>query len=175
MSSSQRSPIRTVWLAFKSLLWAMVLPGIIAGYVPWQYLGLREVLPDLRNPLDWVGLLGILVGAILLGVCIWEFARTGRGTLSPADPPRVLVIRGLYRHVRNPMYLSVTLIVLAEALLARSTALLGYWVIWFAAANLFVIGFEEPTLRRQFGSDYDRYTEAVDRWLPQLRPYRESS
>jgi protein-S-isoprenylcysteine O-methyltransferase Ste14 len=77
--------------------------------------------------------------------------------------------QGLYRYVRNPMYLSVTAIVLGELLLSRSLALLIYWAIWFAAVNVFVIGYEEPTLRRQFGAAYDRYTQAVGRWIPSFR------
>jgi protein-S-isoprenylcysteine O-methyltransferase Ste14 len=101
-----------------------------------------------------------------LAACVWEFARSGRGTLAPLDPPTHLVVRGLYRYVRNPMYLSVTTIVCGELLLTRSLALFTYWVIWFACVNLFVIGYEEPTLRRQFGASYERYTEAVARWIP---------
>ena len=81
------------------------------------------------------------------------------GTLAPVDPPRALVVRGLYRHVHNPMYLSVTMIVLGEVLLTRSLALLVYWAIWFLAANLFVIGYEEPTLRRRFGASYNQYAQ----------------
>ncbi|HKA57653.1 MAG TPA: isoprenylcysteine carboxylmethyltransferase family protein, partial [Gemmatimonadales bacterium] len=102
----------------------------------------------------------------LLAACIWEFASRGRGTLSPVDPPKELVVQGLYRYVRNPMYLSVSTMLLGEALLARSIALLGYWAIFFAAANLFVIVYEEPILRRQFGDSYERYTKHVGRWLP---------
>jgi protein-S-isoprenylcysteine O-methyltransferase Ste14 len=107
----------------------------------------------------------------LLGACILEFARTGRGTLSPVDPPRVLVVHGLYRYVRNPMYLSVTAIVLGEAVLSGSTGLVVYWAVWFAAANLFVVFYEEPNLRRRFGAEYDRYMKAVGRWLPRVRAY----
>jgi len=161
-------------LALRSLFWTLLFPGLIAGYLPWRYLGLRDVVLDLGNPLHGVGLFGVISGAALLGACVWEFARTGRGTLSPADPPRVLVGRGLYRHVRNPMYLSVTMILLGEVLLALSTALLLYWVAWFAVVNLVVIGYEEPTLERRFGREYDRYRREVGRWLPRLRPYRET-
>ncbi|MBA2457387.1 MAG: isochorismatase family protein [Gemmatimonadales bacterium] len=81
--------------------------------------------------------------------------------LSPLDPPRASVIRGLYRHVRNPMYLAVSLIVLGEVLLTRSRDLFGYWAIWFAAVNLIVRVYEEPGLRRQFGDAYERYAAAV--------------
>ena len=108
------------------------------------------------------------LGAVLLAACIVEFARSGRGTLSPVDPPRHLVVRGLYRYVRNPMYLSVTTIVLGEALMTQSLSLAFYCAIWFAAANLFVIGYEEPTLRRRFAASYDEYTRHVGRWIPRV-------
>ena len=158
-------------LVLRSLLWAVLLPGFFAGYVPWRYFGLRSVVLDFQNPLHWAGLFGIAAGTALLGACIWEFARTGRGTLSPVDPPRVLVVRGLYRYVRNPMYLSVTVIILGEVLLTGSRALLGFWAIWFALVNAFVMGYEEPTLRRQFGSTFERYARKVRRWIPGVRPY----
>jgi protein-S-isoprenylcysteine O-methyltransferase Ste14 len=70
------------------------------------------------------------------------------------------------------MYLSVTLILFGEALLAGSRALLIYWAIWFLAANFFVIGYEEPTLRRRFGGSYDVYAQQVRRWSPRIRPER---
>jgi protein-S-isoprenylcysteine O-methyltransferase Ste14 len=165
------SPATTAWLALRSLLWVILLPGLLGGYLPWRYFGVGSVILDFGNPVHWAGILGIAAGVVLLSACVWEFARTGRGTLSPVDPPRVLVVRGLYRYVRNPMYLSVTLIVLGELLLTGSRALLGYWAVWFAAVNLFVIGFEEPTLQRQFGDTYRRYADAVRRWIPRVRPY----
>lgn len=159
-------------LTLRSLLWTLLIPGLFAGYIPWRYFGLRDVVLDLRNPLHWLGVTGIVVGTALLALCILEFARSGRGTLSPVDPPRALVIQGLYRHVRNPMYLSVTLIVMGEVLLTRSRNLFIYWLIWFTAANIFVRAYEEPTLRRQFGPAYDQYTAGVPRWLPRLRAWR---
>lgn len=162
--------LRGAWLALRSLCWTIVFPWMLAGYLPWRFFGLRSVVVDLNSPSHWCGFLLVGVGVVLLGGCIFEFARTGSGTLAPLDPPRVLVVRGLYRYVRNPMYLSVTLIIFGEALLAGSRALLTYWAIWFLAANLFVIGYEEPTLRRRFGRPYDVYTQQVRRWLPRIRP-----
>jgi protein-S-isoprenylcysteine O-methyltransferase Ste14 len=146
-----------------------MLPGFLAGYVPWRFFGLAHVHLHLRNPVHLLGLVCNGLGVGLLVACIWEFARSGRGTLAPVDPPSHLVVRGLYRYVRNPMYLSVTTIVLGEVLLTRSLGLLIYWAIWFAAVNLFVIAYEEPTLRRQFGASYERYTQAVRRWIPTFR------
>ena len=157
------------WLALRSIAWALLIPGMFAGYLPWRYFGLGQVQLDLHDPLHLAALLCISVGAALLISCIWEFARSGRGTLSPADPPKELVVRGLYRYVRNPMYLSVTLVILGELLLTRSRGLFIYWLVWFIGANLFVIGYEEPTLRSTFGASYERYTAQVGRWIPRLR------
>jgi protein-S-isoprenylcysteine O-methyltransferase Ste14 len=159
----------SLWLAVRSLLWTILLPGLFAGYIPWRYFGLSQVVIDWSSPRHLLGLAAIGIGVVLLGTCIWEFARRGRGTLAPVDPPRELVVQGLYRYVRNPMYLSVTAIVLGEAFLTGSRSLLVYWAIWFFAANLFVIGYEEPTLRRRFGPAYERYRKTVGRWLPRLR------
>lgn len=161
-----------MWLALRALFWTLVFPGAFGFYVPWRYFGLRDVRFDVSNPRQWPGMLCMDVGTILLLACIWEFAKRGRGTLSPADPPRHLVVSGLYRFVRNPMYLSVTLIVMGEALLTFSQPLLVYWVIWFVIVNLFVMGYEEPTLRGQFGDEYEQYTRNVGRWIPRLTPWR---
>ena len=160
------SVAESLWLAVRSLLWAILLPGLFAGFLPWRYFGLSQVVVAGRSPRQWLGLAAIGIGVVLLGTCIWEFARRGRGTLAPVDPPTTLVVQGLYRYVRNPMYLSVTMIVLGEGLLTGSLALLAYWAVWFLAVNLFVIGYEEPTLRRRFGPAYDRYRATVGRWVP---------
>ena len=163
------SPPRSVWsVALSSLLWTILLPGVVSGYVPWAFFGVREASVDLANPLHLLALLVILAGAALLVACIVEFARSGRGTLSPVDPPTHLVVRGLYRYVRNPMYLSVTAILLGEVILTGSGALALYWLIWFVVVNAFVIGYEEPTLRVQFGASYEEYMRTVARWIPRV-------
>ena len=157
-----------LWLSLRSLLWMLLLPGLFAVYVPWRFFGLANVR-DLSGVVPIIGLLCIGAGTCLLLACIFEFARSGRGTLSPMDPPRHLVVQGLYRYVRNPMYLSVTLIVLGEAILMRSIPLAVYWAIWFLCANMFVIGYEEPWLRENFGASYDQYARRVGRWIPAFR------
>src|SRR5262245_32424002 len=126
-TSNQQSPsergsssFSSVWLAARSVFWALLLPGLVTGYIPWRFFGLDSVRLAPTNPIQLAGLVCIAIGATLLAGCIVEFARSGRGTLSPLDPPRQLVVRGLYRYVRNPMYLSVTTIVLGEALVAQS-------------------------------------------------------
>jgi protein-S-isoprenylcysteine O-methyltransferase Ste14 len=173
MTPSSNSSL-SIWLAVRSLLWTILLPGFFAGYMPWRYFGLNRAGLNLFSPTGAIGFLFIGLGILLLAACVLEFARSGRGTLSPLDPPRHLVVGGLYRYVRNPMYLSVTVIVLGEALAARSLALAVYWAIWFLGANLFVVAYEEPKLRRQFGASYDEYSRQVRRWIPRFR-FRQTS
>ena len=156
-------------LVLRSLLWTILLPCVVAGYVPWTFFGFSAAEIDLRNPLHVVGVACAASGILLLAACIVEFARSGRGTLSPVDPPRPLVVRGLYRHVRNPMYLAVTLILLGEAALLHSRDLVIYWACFFVAANVFVIAYEEPYLRARFGAAYEAYTRDVGRWIPRPR------
>jgi len=166
LSTPGRAASSSLWLGLRSLLWTILLPGVFAGFLPWRYFGLSQVVINWSSPRHLLGLAAIGIGVRLLVACIWEFARSGRGTLSPVDPPTELVVQGLYRYVRNPMYLSVTTIVLGEALLIGSRALLVYWAVWFVVANLFVIGYEEPALRRRFGPAYEKYRGTVHRWLP---------
>ncbi|HEY6223264.1 MAG TPA: isoprenylcysteine carboxylmethyltransferase family protein [Gemmatimonadales bacterium] len=160
--------ISSLWLALRSLVWTVALPGMVVGYVPWRYVGLRHAPFSWREPVQLVGLLLVVVGAAALATCIWEFARRGRGTLAPVDPPQHLVVQGLYRYVRNPMYVGVTTILLGELLIGRTAALAIYCAVWLVAVNLFIIGYEEPTLRRQFGASYEEYRRSVGRWIPRL-------
>ena len=153
-------------LLLRSLLWTVLLPCMVAGYVPWRFFGVASVQPNLANPLHLLGILLIAGGTALLATCIVDFARRGRGTLAPVDPPTTLVVQGLYRYVRNPMYLAVATIVLGELLLAPSPALLLYWLAFITAANGFVLLYEEPALRKRFGESYVHYQRQVGRWLP---------
>ena len=162
--------MRGLWLFLRSAFWTIAFPGFFAGYLPWRYFGVSEVDFRWTNPLHLFAGLLITLGALLLLTCIYEFAAQGRGTLSPADPPKELVVQGLYRYVRNPMYLSVLTIVAGEIILTRSSALLWYWLAFFVAANLFVRGYEEPYLRSRFGESYERYSREVGRWIPRLGP-----
>jgi protein-S-isoprenylcysteine O-methyltransferase Ste14 len=156
-------------LALRSVFWTLAFPGTIAFYIPWRVFGFRFTAADAGQPAGAIGLVSITLGAVLLATCIVDFARAGRGTLSPVDPPRTLVVRGLYRYVRNPMYLSVSLVVLGEALAMRSAPLAAYWALFFLLVNVFVIGFEEPMLQDQFGDSYAAYRKHVGRWIPRVR------
>ena len=152
-------------LLLRSLFWTILIPGVVTIYIPSLILG-RIALPDTWRLLQWIAVPAGGMGATILLHCIVSFAVIGRGTLSPADAPQHLVVRGLYRYVRNPMYCGVLAMLLAEAAFFESVALLEYTLVWFAVVHLFVILYEEPALRRQFGNSYDQYTRNVHRWLP---------
>jgi protein-S-isoprenylcysteine O-methyltransferase Ste14 len=155
------------WLAARSVAWT-TLPFIVAGYVPWTFFGLSRVRIDASDPIHWLGLVLMVAGTTLLMTCIWEFAASGHGTLGPPDPPKTLVVRGLYRYVRNPMYLSVATLLVGEELIVQALPLLLYFVMWFSAVNVFVLAYEEPVLRAKFGVSYEQYARSVGRWLPRF-------
>lgn len=155
-----------MWLTVRSIAWTIVIPGLVILYIPSTFFGLRAVSINASDPLHITGLLLAGVGTVFLLVCIWEFVAYGRGTLSPVDPPKSLVVRGLYRYVRNPMYLSVLLVLLGEGLLTRSLGLFEYTLGWFLWINLVVLLYEEPSLHRAFGDSYQAYSASVSRWLP---------
>ena len=115
--------------------------------------------------------IGIVIGAIGAAValwCIFVFAHVGRGTPAPFDPPRRLVIQGPYRFVRNPMYIGAGLVLAGATLFYESLPLLGFTGIFVLATHLFVVCYEEPTLRRTFGQEYDVYCGRVRRWWPSI-------
>lgn len=116
------------------------------------------------------------IGGLIAAWCVWDFAWTGRGTPAPFDPPRRLVVRGLYRFVRNPMYLGVGILLAGEALLLPeiATQMLVLILILWALVNGFVLLYEEPKLRELFGDEYKLYCDNVRRWLPRLTPFDKS-
>jgi protein-S-isoprenylcysteine O-methyltransferase Ste14 len=158
-----------VLLFLRSLFFTIVVPGTVTMLLPYLILedtGEGSVRWGWRAAL---ALLPIALGAAVLLRSIWEFFRRGRGTLAPIDPPKELVVTGLYRYVRNPMYVGVLLVLLGETALFASRALLLYTALWFAVVHLFVVLYEEPTLAHRFGDSYTRYRHAVRRWVPGRR------
>jgi protein-S-isoprenylcysteine O-methyltransferase Ste14 len=157
-------------LLLRSIFFTFLLPGTITVLIPYRLILARGTGPFSNNqPLRYLGLPLIMIGAAGLLWCIWEFFSEGRGTLAPIDPPRYLVVRGLYRYVRNPMYVSVVIVLLGEAIFFLSIAVLIETVIFIMLAHLFVKLYEEPALRRQFGESYERYSQTVERWIPRYR------
>ena len=156
-----------------SLLFLLIAPGTIAGYIPLLISGLRfdGGLGD-SPPLRWAGMALLAFGGLALLECFLRFAWTGLGTPAPIAPPNKLIVTGLYRHVRNPMYVAVVSLVLGQALLLSDPRLLVYAAAVWLCFHLFVLAYEEPTLRAQYPEDYARYGEAVPRWIPRLTPWR---
>ncbi|TIU17968.1 MAG: isoprenylcysteine carboxylmethyltransferase family protein, partial [Mesorhizobium sp.] len=120
-------------------------------------------------PVGWVL---IVVAAALLLHAFARFAFEGLGTPAPVAPTEKLVVGGIYRHVRNPMYVAVLSIILGQALLFSSWALVAYATIAVIAMVSFVKYYEEPTLARRYGAGYEAYRRAVPGWLPRLTPWR---
>ncbi|MBV9514091.1 MAG: isoprenylcysteine carboxylmethyltransferase family protein [Mycobacteriaceae bacterium] len=150
----------------RTLVFTLVVPGTVLALAPLALLA-SGVGPTLQlGPARWVGLLPLGSGLVVILWCFADFVRRGRGTPAPYDPPRRLVVSGLYRSVRNPQYVGVLLVAVGEALLADAVVLLGYAALLAVVYHLFVLYYEEPTLSRLFGEAYARYREAVPRWLP---------
>lgn len=148
-------------------------PGTVAGLGPWWISGWRMQPAFLDiEALRYVGVALIVLGLVISVECILRFAWKGRGTPAPFAPPERLVVSGLYRHVRNPMYVAVLGVILGLALLQGSTALLIYGAVTWAAFHVFVLGYEEPTLRSMHPDDYAAFTAGVPRWIPRLTPWR---
>jgi protein-S-isoprenylcysteine O-methyltransferase Ste14 len=156
-------------IALKTLLFTILVPGTATVLVPYLLLSW-----DIRffsfeiGAIRFLGLLPVLLGAVIYLLCAWDFTFIGMGTPAPIDPPKVLVVKGLYCYVRNPMYVGITLVLLGEALLFQSAVLLLYAGLLLVCANLFVVYYEEPTLRRLFGPSYESYCKSVGRWIPRL-------
>jgi protein-S-isoprenylcysteine O-methyltransferase Ste14 len=155
---------------FKTLIFTVLVPGSATILVP--YLLLNSSLPPLTvnlGPARFLGWGPIVLGAMIYLWCAWDFATAGQGTPLPADPPKTLVAAGLYRRVRNPMYVGVLLLILGQAVLFESLLLLAYGTLLWLAFHLFIIYYEEPTLKRLFGPAYEQYRAGVPRWIPLLK------
>ena len=156
-----------MFILARAVTYAALFVSLVLIFVPARVLSASGVLPPTAVGVWQVaGMLLGAAGAALALSCIVAFVVLGRGTPAPFDPPRRLVIRGPYRFVRNPMYIGAGLAVVGAALFYQSFALLGYVGVLFLVTHLFVVAYEEPTLRRTFGRDYLAYCERTGRWWP---------
>ncbi len=158
-------------LALRDVLFTLAIPGLGGVCVPWLILTAGATTPQ---PAVWPATLLIAAGAASYVRCLWLFATVGRGTPATWDAPNRLVTVGPYRWVRNPIYVGAFLIVLGQAWLFLSPSLLLYAILLALGFHALVVGYEEPTLRRRFGEDYEAYRRGVPRWLPR-RPKRGSA
>jgi protein-S-isoprenylcysteine O-methyltransferase Ste14 len=150
----------------KTLVFTVFVPATVAGYVPWR---LRQDAAPVTGAEEWAAITVITIGiAIYLYTAFWGFALIGGGTPAPIAPTKILVVKGLHRFVRNPMYIGVALVIGGQAWLFHSMHVAIYMVCMLLTAHLFVLFYEEPTLRKQFGDEYERYCASVPRWIPKV-------
>jgi len=159
---------RKLFAATRALVAALAFLSLWMYFVPRWFGGPHAF--DSSRPLGWII---VAVGAVISLPCIWEFAWRGLGTPAPFDPPRRLVITGPYRWVRNPMYLGFFVALIGEAIVFPNITwlVLTLGFVLGVVITLFVMAYEEPTLRRTFGADYEAYCRNVRRWIPRLRPF----
>jgi len=154
----------------------LLAPGIVAGLVPWWISGWRVHSAFLGFRLFQV--IGVLLIAFAIPVLLESFGRfalEGIGTPAPVFPTRHLVVKGFYRYVRNPMYLAVVSLILGQALLLGDIYMLAYATLAWLVMHLFVRSYEEPTLRKSFGAEYQIFCAHVPRWIPRLTPWHKDT
>ena len=153
-----------------SAVFLVIAPGTIAGWVPWTLCRWR-LAPPLMGflPFRIVGLFMIAAGLPVLLDSFARFAIQGLGTPAPIAPPQHLVVTGLYRYVRNPMYVAVLALIVGQGLFFGSVRVLEYALWILLGFHLFVLLYEEPALRGKFGTEYEDYCRHVRRWIPSLR------
>jgi protein-S-isoprenylcysteine O-methyltransferase Ste14 len=155
-----------------SIIFLFVAPGVVAGVIPWAISAYRMETALLGlEPTRWLGVVLLFLGAVLLVETFSRFALQGVGTPAPIAPTRTLVVTGSYRFVRNPMYVAVVSLILGQALWFGSVGTLIWGFVVWLTVHAFVLAYEEPTLRRTYGEQYDCYRANVRRWLPRLTPW----
>lgn len=165
--------MRKMMAILGSALFFVVAPFTLAGLVPW-WMTRWEAAPAFfgLEATRWVGGVLIALGVPGLIDSFARFALQGLGTPAPVAPTQNLVVTGLYRHVRNPIYISVVAAILGQALVLADPRLIVYGALFWFATHLFVVGYEEPTLAESFGADYETFRANVPRWIPRLTPWR---
>lgn len=159
-----------------SALFFFVAPAMLAGLIPWLITHWEFRAPFLAaEATRLAGVALIIAGVPGVLDSFARFALEGLGTPAPIAPPRNLVVSGLYRYVRNPIYISVVAVILGQAVLFADRRLLGYGVLLWLFFHIWVLALEEPTLRESYGAEYESYRANVPRWLPQLSPWRAVS
>jgi len=153
-----------LWI--KNLLFTVLVPGTVAVYLPFVIADGRSAASGLAFG---AAVVVLATGTAIYSWCLWDFATFGRGTPAPIDAPKKLVVRGLYRYTRNPMYVGVLTVILGWALWFRTASLLLYALVVGTCFHLFVVLYEERHLAAEFGSQYESYCSRVDRWLPHPR------
>lgn len=154
--------------ALGTFVFFVAAPGTTAGLVPWLVTGWEGSLAG-WDAADVLGALAGLIGLAMVIACFARFVREGRGTPAPTAPTEELVVGGLYRYLRNPMYVGVGLVIAGQCLAFRSPSLVVWLALFAVAVAAFVVGYEQPTLRARYGASYDAYRDSVPAVVPRLR------
>ena len=156
-----------MFILIRALTYATLFIGFFLIAVPARLLAASGLArPEEIGPQQVAGLIVLTAGALIVAACVLTFVVVGRGTPAPFDPPRRLVARGPYAIIRNPMYVGAALAMSGVALYYGSWWLLGYVGFFLTVTHLFVVTYEEPTLRETFGEAYAEYRAGVGRWWP---------
>ena len=167
---------RRVFAVLGTAGFLLLAPGTVAGLVPWWISRWQMQMPFWGfTPFRFIGALLIAAGIPVLFESFGRFALQGVGTPAPIFPTQHLVVKGFYRYVRNPMYVAIASVILGQALLLGNIRVLAYAIFVWLAFHLFVLIYEEPTLRKFFGAEYETFCAHVPRWLPRFSPWREGS
>jgi protein-S-isoprenylcysteine O-methyltransferase Ste14 len=168
-----QSASRRIMPVIGTIVFLFVAPGVFGVLIPFYVTQWQFAAPLLGlEPLRWLGWAVVLLGAVLLLDSFARFALQGRGTPAPIYPTATLVVTGAYRFVRNPMYVAVTSLIIGQGLLFGNWPLLVYALVFGFITHLFVLTYEEPTLRDTYGAQYEAYAANVHRWIPRLTPWR---
>jgi protein-S-isoprenylcysteine O-methyltransferase Ste14 len=167
--------MRRISAIIGSSLFLVLAPGTVAVLAPW-WISRWRMEPSFFgwSPLRIIGVVLILTGLPVLLDSFARFALQGLGTPAPVFPTKHLVVTGWYRYVRNPMYVAVVSIIVGQALLFGNIRLLEYGAAAWLVAHLFVLAYEEPTMRGTFGEEYQQFCANVPRWIPRLTPWRSA-
>jgi protein-S-isoprenylcysteine O-methyltransferase Ste14 len=166
--------MRKITATAGSAVFLVIAPGVVAGLVPWWITGWR-MGAGYPAAVQIIGVVLIVAGAAVLLAAFAQFAIQGLGTPAPPVPTEQLVVQGLYRYVRNPMYLAVLAAIVGQSLLLNRPVLLGYAAAVAAAFIAFVYGYEQPALTRRYGAQYEAYRRAVPGWWPRLPSVRKNA
>ncbi len=150
-------------MLIRALISFLILPGVFGFFIPISFVCFTGI-----NDIQWAGVPVVLLGFLLLLWCVRDFYVSGKGTLAPWDPPRKMVMVGLYRYIRNPMYASVLILVLGWGILFQSKVLSAYTGLLFLVFHIRILTYEEPWLHKTFGEEWQSYKSKVPRWLPNL-------
>lgn len=148
-------------------MFTLLVPGTVVVYIPYRII--KAQYPSFFiywDSLQIISIVFFIIGAAIYFSCLWDFAITGRATPAPIDAPKHLVIKNLYCYVRNPMYIGVLFVLLGWSLLYASFSVFKFALLMATIFHCFIMFFEEPLLRHQFGESYTNYCRAVGRWLP---------